>query len=990
MEKVPADDKCEECWSLRQRGFSFLPWDALCRLNQEDTQFSAGVDEARKVSQGEVKNFFEAAVSRDDVVGYRISRFARVLSAREFKDETSFDLTKVSVQQHTTTMLIEGSASGSKGSTELVAVVSDPERPHRYIEVFSEHFNRMQENRMTQEGHLFKDQGRLTYNYCASEHKSSAGMHILSNRLLSGEELKAKLEEKISAPKKDNVLDLDVDEDGNVTEQGAVTMNPSLGKGPALINLAGSGRKKGKAASKQAAANKASAKQPPRPPASSPSREEVHDRKGSEGLGDASEGDATAGTCKKHRIESAEATDSGEDEDKAESRAGSVVGSTGFDFEESADENAAWWIAKLPPTAVLQGQKLGREERHAANWLAKKMVSGNNAGATLAGNELKDHLRLIAICKQCTAENIPVLTDDELKTFLALLRAAKVVFPPCVKLALFKRRCAVLLMQCEKGDAAAFKTLAAILEPPFQESPKEFCVLEPTLAGLAGSPADSAKLFNKIVFQQVLMPNIGKGAQASLLVLKFCQAVDAMAQSAAEHVTGLWNHVIYDTIVATSSLKGMLAEGLEMGSVEKEMVELFEADKKKGAGTVLHEVSKRIGQCEFYSKAKVLYFEKAAALKHCGPIIQSAEEFQPTDDCHADVLQLKEIVRSLSELQTSFASRDIKKTLDKGMADIKLVVEQALSEAFVEGDGSSRPKTVDRLESDRDLLTETSQLLVFAADAFPMAAAIDTWRKAVRASLEKSKAMTVTASLTKLLTAFPGRGSLTWESWLLELRKETKVKHNAQQLPHDICAYVLDKLLTQALDTKTWKEAEECLDAAAMVCDVAWSDGRKEIGKEVVRLVTYDRRLHADLGFYLDQASNCAERVDADPDRRHIFALMRSLEICEAAGFAATVDHFLKSVMEVVQETSKANVAKATVVVKETIDLIVSESLGVTRAACEQLKNIVGGQPDGRMWFEGLRANASYDEVETHAKAGLLLGDGPQAVKFAKQLSEAL
>ena len=225
---------------------------------------------------------------------------------------------------------------------------------------------------------------------------------------------------------------------------------------------------------------------------------------------------------------------------------------------EESEETGHGWIRKLPLGSVLRNIKLGREERHAENWLSRTMQKGGHVGAALACNELKEHLKLVAVAKQLTATNIPTLTDAELSTYLTIMVAARVSFPWEVQKALFLRRISILLNGCGKsGTDSMFNDLAQCLRPPTTDRPINFDVMKPTLADLpAIDLAELPKLLNKLCFQQTLLPKIGNGAADSTFVKKFCDALGAMFVDVAADVDGLWNHIVSDALLVTTSAAG--------------------------------------------------------------------------------------------------------------------------------------------------------------------------------------------------------------------------------------------------------------------------------------------------------------------------------------------------------------------------------------------------------------------------------------------------
>ena len=156
---VPCGDQCEDCYRLYTVALSSMSWAEICILAQQDSEFEGELNSARMVMQGSPKSFFESAVTADTDIMYKVSRFGKVLDNKDVKAEFGLDMTKPTHRS-----LLPGTmniVSEDGQGTEWICVVQDEARPHRYIEVFSQHGHSLRETRMSPAQHLFKSQSNM-------------------------------------------------------------------------------------------------------------------------------------------------------------------------------------------------------------------------------------------------------------------------------------------------------------------------------------------------------------------------------------------------------------------------------------------------------------------------------------------------------------------------------------------------------------------------------------------------------------------------------------------------------------------------------------------------------------------------------------------------------------------------------------------------------------------------------------------------------------
>ena len=150
---------------------------------------------------------------------------------------------------------------------------------------------------------------------------------------------------------------------------------------------------------------------------------------------------------------------------------------------------------------------------------------------------LKAYLNQVDQIMQLVPSNVPSLTTGKLHELIEIMLGEGLEIPDSVKLALTQRYVSEMM-----GEKQWSKLLASV--SPFSEG--VFSYKAPTVSGLAESPENKAKLFQKVVFNDLLAPKVLEGELCSEDVFRCCSCGLELFKGIDVVMLDQFTAVIYD------------------------------------------------------------------------------------------------------------------------------------------------------------------------------------------------------------------------------------------------------------------------------------------------------------------------------------------------------------------------------------------------------------------------------------------------------------
>eukprot|EP00927_Polykrikos_kofoidii_P007552 TRINITY_DN13108_c0_g1_i4.p1 TRINITY_DN13108_c0_g1~~TRINITY_DN13108_c0_g1_i4.p1 ORF type:complete len:1100 (-),score=272.93 TRINITY_DN13108_c0_g1_i4:111-3344(-) len=519
-------DACQRCRQVWAAGFSYLSWEAACKVKAGYDSFLPIILFAEKVLKGEEKIAFQPQdVTDSRSIGYRVRKSLLAFTRVEFKQEFGLFLEQLFLRTQ--------DMRDERGTLTKMVLVEDPSS-RRYCDLQCN--DTMVLNTFTQQASrvLHEKQGQATFDV-----NTASKFENLGKNFNTVDDIKASIERRARAQQSHE----DVANSGssdNEVERTIVLVGP-------VLSLANQQTKVLKHKDQKA---KTTEDTPPRDGASvrSPA---PSGRKGSS--------------------------------------AGSPSVGAGFAFDSDirssniCSEMADAVLTRVPLASVLAGMKVKRTSKTLAHWVMKF----KQKGLIVDADRIEIHEARVNAAETLYA-NVANMNQDELGTSLQILHGEKVDYPSEMKLALLERevmdKAAVAL-----HDPLEVKAFLGLIAPWTDvEQPIQFDEFNVRYAACEGSTTEKCTYFLATLVNHLISPLIKRGVEhAKTLVQVAKEVLDFVVDAAQMDIDEGYGETIVEV---ENMCRGLLFLAGEVVGINNSKIEhlllLWDASSEGSSQTV--------------------------------------------------------------------------------------------------------------------------------------------------------------------------------------------------------------------------------------------------------------------------------------------------------------------------------------------------------------------------------------------------------------------